>query len=240
MAEPLGTIVYAANVDALADEKLYAAAFLAASDQRREKTLRLRSARDRRLSLGVELLLRKGLLDLGLDTKNLTYGLGENGKPFLRRPEGVCFNLSHSGSCVLCAISPWEVGCDVQRITAIRPGIAERFFAPRERELLMACEDRQEQRELFFRIWALKESYMKLTGLGMRLGLSEFAVDPKENCVVTTRDGIRQPVFFREYEIDGDYRCAVCCRQSEPEGALHKEDLARVLAMLPGSGDGGF
>ena len=37
----------------------------------------------------------------------------ENGKPIV---EGICFNLSHSGDYVICAVSERPVGCDIEQI----------------------------------------------------------------------------------------------------------------------------
>ena len=52
--QKIKTVLYAANVTQLEDEKLYAAAFDAVSERRREKTARYRFKKDRNLSLGAE------------------------------------------------------------------------------------------------------------------------------------------------------------------------------------------
>src|SRR5262249_12254488 len=52
--------------------------------------------------------------------------------------------------------------------------LAARFFSPAEAaELEMLPSDLQ--RERFFELWTLKESYIKARGRGLSLGLSKFA-----------------------------------------------------------------
>ena len=57
----IATKIYAANVTPLKDGALYNAAYYMATEERRKKTDRFRFERDRRLSVGAELLLMKGL-----------------------------------------------------------------------------------------------------------------------------------------------------------------------------------
>lgn len=141
---------------------------------RREKLLRLRQPADRRRSFGAWLLLRAALKELGAEPGPLAYG--PQGKPFFPDRPDLHFNLSHSGETVLCALSPSPVGCDAETISSARPELAERFFHPSERRWLSALPP-SEYDEAFFRLWTLKESYLKATGLGLSGGLESFCVD---------------------------------------------------------------
>lgn len=90
---------------------------------------------------------------------------GEKGKPYFR-DYPIYFNLSHSGDYVLCALSPEEVGADIQQHRAgARGQIAARFFSPRE--IAALAGGRECDNELFFRLWTRKEAYGKLTGEGI-------------------------------------------------------------------------
>src|SRR5688572_22315652 len=52
----------------------------------------------------------------GQHPRDLLFGAGTWGKPFIRGARELHFNLSHSGDAALCAVSRREVGIDVQRI----------------------------------------------------------------------------------------------------------------------------
>lgn len=87
------------------------------------------------------------------------------------------FNISHTqGLLVLALTVVDEVGVDVEAVTrdADMLALAERYFAAAEVALLRAAAPLQ-LRELFFRLWTLKEAYVKARGLGLQLGLDSFA-----------------------------------------------------------------
>ncbi len=97
----------------------------------------------------------------------LAYRYGENGKPYFR-DFPFYFNLSHSGDYVLCAISQEEVGADIQQHCGKNvEKIAGRFFSKQEAEVIAAEEACEEREKLFYRLWARKEAYGKLTGTGV-------------------------------------------------------------------------
>ena len=226
--------VYIASVASLEDEGLYALALAAASPERREKTLRFRFPKDRRLSLGAELLLRKALQELGAARQDLSYTYGENGKPFLSGLPGLHFNLSHSGERVMCAVSGGEVGCDIEQMRDVDLKIARRYFFHGEYERIAAAATEAERADLFFRYWTLKESFLKATGRGLSLPLDAFQIvlpprgGESEISVVQSVD--RRAYRFQEFHTGSAYRCAVCWTDGFPAPAAEEVDLARFLA----------
>lgn len=86
------------------------------------------------------------------------------------------FNLSHTDGLAVLAIAESDVGVDVEWLE--RPGrtveLAERYFAPSEVNALRALP-REAQRDRFFDLWTLKESYIKARGLGLAIPLASFA-----------------------------------------------------------------
>ena len=81
-------------------------------EERRERILRYRFEKDRRLSLGAGLLAAYALREAGAE--DLTLQTGENGKPELLSYPDIHFNLSHSGTIAVCAVSDRPVGVDVE------------------------------------------------------------------------------------------------------------------------------
>ena len=200
--------IYTADVGPLTDEKLFRALYDRVSAGRREKTDRMRFEKDKRLSLGAGALLETALAAEGVD--DFTMAEGQNRKPFLAgRPE-IKFNLSHSGTKVLCALSGCDIGCDVEAIKEIDMGIARRFFSAGEYETLLRCPAGESRNTLFFRIWTCKESFMKATGLGFALPLGDFCVTLEGDtpCVRQRVDG--RTYYFREFDRGDGYRYAVC------------------------------
>lgn len=218
-------VLYASCVTPLADAKLYAAACELVSDGRREKAARLRFEKDKRLSVGAELLLRHALRPAGVE--ELSFAYGEYEKPYLPERD-LHFNLSHSGEWVLCAVGGCELGCDIERLAPVNLKIARRFFSPVEYEDIAAAPTPQEQQERFFRYWTLKESFMKATGLGLRLPMNEFAILRGETITVRQSVDARDYVF-REYSDIAGYACALCTTGQEPENTVRIVDIKTLL-----------
>ena len=142
------------------------------SKNRQEKIDFYRFDKDKKLSCGAYLLLKKLL-----SQENITqpsFKTGKYGKAYISNHKDIHFNLSHSGKMVLCAISDMEVGVDIEYIDhTIDLNIAKHYFYNSEYENIMNSENSADE---FFRYWVLKESYMKYTGLGMNLALDSFEI----------------------------------------------------------------
>ena len=224
------TLVYIANTGALKETGLYNSAFDAVSPERREKVLRYRFLKDRVLSLGAEVLLRKALTDCGIEIPEIHCGYKTDGKPFLKGVEGFDFNISHSEDFVMVALSGNETGCDIEKITEIDLEIAKKFFFREEYENIAALPASEKRNGLFFRYWTLKESFMKATGLGMRLPLDSFQILISND----GKTGVRQNVDARNYnftETDAvpGYKCAVCTAGNATETDVKIVDFREIL-----------
>lgn len=199
--------VYAADVSQLPDPKEFPEVLKGLLEERKQKTLRCIRPDSRKQSLGAGLLLRHVLHLHGIIQEDICYG--ENGKP---ETHGICFNLSHSHDMVVCAVSEKAVGCDIEKITDARKHLAERFFCKEEILHLETFANTERDSE-FFRLWTMKESYMKMTGEGMRLPLNQFEL-LMGNEVKVRRDGVIDSCFIKEYKIPG-YRLTVCGKEAE-------------------------
>lgn len=204
------TRLYLADTAPLADEALFRELYRRATPARRAKVDGYRFPKDQRLSLAAGALLHHALAEAGVIDPVFTRG--PQGKPALAGREDVHFNLSHAGQRVLCAVSDRPVGCDVEQIVPIELEVARRFFAPEEYARLLAEPTPEGRQVLFYRLWTLKESFMKATGLGMALPLDAFAVDPDARPIRVRQGVCPGDWYFREYDPGDGYRCAVCGR----------------------------
>lgn len=161
--------------------------------ERQNKILKHKQKLNRLQSFGAGLLLNKVLSRHGISTDTLK--IDENGKPIV---EGIYFNLSHSGDLVICAVSGKPVGCDIEQVKDAPKRVAERSFSAAEKEYLQQFSGDAYNRE-FFRIWTKKESYLKMTGTGLRVPLCELEI---KDC------------YMQEYEMPG-YQITVCAKENE-------------------------
>lgn len=184
-------------------------------EERRKKILLMKKEESRLQSLTAGSLLHFALCErMGDVEKNsgpFSMGYGRNGKPYLKEYPDIHFNLSHSGRYVCCALSHTPVGVDIQKITDVKRGIAERFFTGKDNQRLEACGG-EERKALFFRMWSIKESFIKLTGEGIAGGLDSFEIDWKRS--VVSDGGKTEPsAYFSEWNELAEYSACVCSRE---------------------------
>jgi 4'-phosphopantetheinyl transferase len=146
------------------------------------RAARFHFSRDRQCFVTSRALLRMILAGyLATDPKSLRFARSKNGKPSLgpeHADSGITFNVSHSGGIALFAFARRrDVGVDVERVRHDfdLEAIACRFFSAHEQRQLAAFPA-EEKIESFFRCWTRKEAYIKATGDGLSLPLSQFDV----------------------------------------------------------------
>ena len=126
---------------------------------------------DRSRCIGAGLLLAKAIHRMhpiyALPPKTAS---GPYGKPFLPDLPTFHFNLAHSGKWVVCAVADHPVGIDIEHLPYMADviDVAQRCFTPDEQRHLFALP-KADQPSSFCKLWSLKESYMKATGLGFQL-----------------------------------------------------------------------
>jgi 4'-phosphopantetheinyl transferase len=154
------------------------------------------------------------------DPASLTFSTSAHGKPALDGPANINFNLSHTKGLVALAVtSTGDIGVDVEAVTrrVALLQLAARYFSATENEELLALPADQ-QREYFFRLWTLKEAYVKAKGLGLRIALDSFSFSfANELPGITFADSDtteHQHWFFHCMEYAGDFRIALALRLS--------------------------
>lgn len=198
-----------ADVTNLLQEDCYKKYYNQSPEFRREKADRLFNRSDKALSIGAWALL---------EMMRKAYGV----------PEQADYNLSHSGDYVLCSMSDGpekvQVGCDLETIKETRWKVARRFFCDSEYEKILQANE-QEQRDWFYRFWVLKESFMKATRLGMKLGMDQFEIDFAESgqpYLKTYPEMIKETFYYKEYQVELPYKIAVCADCQEFSDELHR------------------
>ncbi len=198
---------FIANIQNLPDPKENPQILENIWQERKEKILAYQFEDGRKESLGSALMLQKVLSKKNLNPQNIKYE--KNGKPEI---SGLNFNISHAENFVICSVSENPVGCDIEKIRSIKSGFEKRFFTQNEVFYLDKFLG-DEKLKQFFRLWTMKESYMKFTGEGMKLALNRFEFII-EDSIKVFRDGILIPCFIKEYEIS-NYCISVCSEKND-------------------------
>lgn len=134
------------------------------SGQRRQQALRYRQERDRRLCVAAYRLLQLAL--------QRQYGIGEppqftytsKGKPLLAGHRHIHCSLSHCQSAAAVAVSDHPVGIDIETIRPVKVEFLR--YVMNESELNRIFNASQPEME-FTKLWTMKESMLKLTGIGI-------------------------------------------------------------------------
>ena len=164
---------------------------------RKDKVMQFRNEKSRLLCLGAGLLAAHALRTAGASDLAMAYS--ENGKPYLARHPEIRFNLSHSGTTAVCAVSEMEIGADVEVPRQFKPGVARRCFTAEELAYIERSADRD---AAFTRMWVRKESCLKMLGTGLWKVPDTVSVLPEAPTAGADR-------YFAEYAA-GDAFICVC------------------------------
>ena len=147
----------------------------------------------------------------------LSYKTDKNGKPYI--PSASFFNISHSGSFVVCAVSDSEVGVDIEEIRKMKPTLIKSILSPGELIDSQKFSGAALQR-LLCEKWVRKEAYLKLLGVGLRKSPTSLAFEGDEL--------LETSAFSRVFDLDG-FMLSIC--SNEPTkvslNVISAEDLRR-------------
>jgi 4'-phosphopantetheinyl transferase len=159
---------------------------------------------------------------LRIDPVCIAFSYSAREKPSLssvHAESGITFNISHSGEVTLLAFTRnRDIGVDVEEIgrKSDLEAIARRFFSAHEQKQLFALPP-EARSEAFFRCWTRKEAYIKATGDGLSLPLSQFDVSiaPGDcDALIATRPDATEAARWsmREIPAGAGYIGALCVR----------------------------
>ncbi|MDD6488774.1 MAG: 4'-phosphopantetheinyl transferase superfamily protein [Clostridia bacterium] len=198
------------------------------SDCRKGKVLAYKFRKDKNSSLAAGLLIDFGLSEFGLKGKNILFTYGKNGKPSIKEYPNIHFNVSHSGNFAIAAFAGKETGCDIEKTEKnIDLKISEMFFCPSECEYINSFDDKDSKINAFYRLWVLKESFIKATGCGLSVPLDSFCINIGEKITVEQQEN-KNEYFFREHNIDG-YKIAFCSEEKDFTDRLLYVDVVKDI-----------
>lgn len=207
--------LFALDNDLFNDVGLFEKTMSRVSESRRKRVESLIPQDKKNSCLAAGVILPLALLKMGIDG-GICLSEGEYGKPYITSPQGIFFNISHSGKWTVIALSDGEVGCDIQKVDPVDVGRLARIFSDGEREFLSAAGN---SADCFYRLWTAKESYLKAIGVGLNRPMNGFTVKlgGGGGRVICGGDTgwLVSEIDFRE-----GYRLAVCAREFAPLSAV--------------------
>ncbi len=147
------------------------------------------------------------------------WGKLEIAAPALDTP--LWFNLSHTDGFAVCVAGRVsQLGVDVENVNrkTSHDELAQRYFAAAEYDYLRNLPPHL-QREAFFRIWTLKEAYIKAEGKGLSIPLASFsfrfsADHPAQVTFESSRESNPDHWSFYEFQPAPDYRISLAARNA--------------------------
>ncbi|CAB3222790.1 unnamed protein product [Arctia plantaginis] len=191
---------------------------------------------DAKSSLVGRLMLRKFVHETNsIPYNEIRFIRDERGKPCLVNDGDtpVTFNVSHQGDfVVLAGHKNRSIGIDIMKIEPpANKNIPEFFrimtrqFSPHEWATIRSFPTELEQIACFYRIWCLKESYVKNTGFGITVPLNEisFSINTRKlevgklvtDTVLYENNAHKKEYFFEETLLDDKHAVAVSLQVGE-------------------------
>jgi 4'-phosphopantetheinyl transferase len=129
---------------------------------------------------------------LSMDPASIKFLYGTTGKPYLGIGHGLEFNVTHSDDLFLYTFTRGcQIGIDVEHVSEF-PELHDTaccFFSPREQDLLTGLPA-SDQKQTFFRLWTLREAYVKMRGDGLTDEMNNMdmlsVLKEKDNCAFET------------------------------------------------------
>lgn len=209
-----------------------------------DRIQRFRFKDDYKLSLIGRLMIRKCVqLCYGISWSSIELHRNQKGKPFCsnlrgQREPALSFNVSHQGDyTVLATSTTTSVGIDVMKFTYPNntdvPSffrIMNRQFVESEWEYIKSFKDDWTQLQAFYRLWCLKESYVKAIGVGigtesaetMHFKINTFKMDLVKNCEdsVLFVNNKQAPWSFNECLLDEEHVATVAYENTSEKQSM--------------------
>lgn len=189
------------------------------SVKRMKKIIRLAHMSDKKLSFCSELALCFALGSLSLPFYPPKYEYDEWGKPYLTENPNVYMNISHSGTMAACVIADIPVSVDVLESDYY---IASYF----QRKVVTSADKEPSDKRELLSLWTKKESYVKLTGKGLRTSMLSFSIDGNK---ARSHIGGKE-AFINSVEIDGYFVSTAAYEKVNVEYLMFsKEDFPLLI-----------
>ncbi len=138
----------------------------------------------------------------------------EHGKPHLPNDERY-FNLSHTKDLIVLATDDQPIGIDAELIVPFdEVEDLKNTLSSQEREQFQHIP-KKHQLHFFYKLWTLKESYLKAIGKGLSISLDSFTIALSEQAILKSAPDDDLDWHLKLYTPASNYICAVCSRNKD-------------------------
>ncbi|PEX36843.1 4'-phosphopantetheinyl transferase [Bacillus cereus] len=161
----------------------------------------------------------------------MRFKYNEYGKPFVENFSDFHFNLSHSGEWVVCTTANFNVGIDIEKVSEIEAlKLAKEFFSADEFYDISNMNS-DEQINYFYDLWTLKESYIKTIGKGLYTQLNSFSIKKESRALILYKN-IPKNFYFKQYNIDPNYKLSACATRDEFPQEIIIKDIYAIFQKI--------
>jgi len=187
------------------------------SEERRKKAEKCQFVEDTKRCILAEILILYAIRkSFNADTSEIKFDKLQYGKPVIKNHKEWCFNISHSGNWVVCAVGDHPIGIDVEEMNVWYTSIAEHFFSLHENKRIREFSHEKDRMKEFFKLWTLKESYLKKNGQGLRRRLDSFEFYIVEGREIVFDNFVRcDECNFFSFFLDENHIVSLCCESDE-------------------------
>lgn len=152
-------------------------------------------------------LLDRGLkLEYNLNLQSLKLVKDVYGKPRLKDYEAIKFNISHCNGMIACSLNNSEVGIDVEDVKPFDYRVASKILTSSELNIVKESEN---QAQTFFKLWTLKESFIKCIGTGFNYSLPEISF-----CLYKNIRCNHSGFIFKQYLVFDSFILSMCTKKT--------------------------
>ncbi len=176
-----------------------------ADEKRRNYINSAKTEKTKNSRIAADFLARKSVADFcGISEEEIRFFTNTHGKPYAVNAE-CCFNISHSGDYVLCAVADKEIGVDIEKTRPVHKNASKRFATEPEQEYISLDPVN------FFKIWVLKEAYFKCIGTGLDSKIKDITFTVDGDNISSDKKGFS----FSFLDAPEGYIAATCIKTEE-------------------------
>ncbi len=175
------------------------------------------------------LLLTKYCIGLGcnIQPEKIKIQKSPGGKPFWKNDGQFFFNIAHANRWVICGTGNAEIGVDIEFIKRKSvASISSAFFSSQEQDYINSESDKL---RAFYKIWTLKESYLKCIGKGLNYPLKEFCVINRKYTKGYDPSQKQDKFKFKSFELGSEYLIGICTKGKQLPKAIETISLSELI-----------
>lgn len=170
-----------------------------------------------------DLLLQYSIYkNFGIPSNDWEIKYNDFGKPLVIAKKNVYYSISYSNNWIICIVNDKPVGIDLEHVNEIDYQLIIKYFHSHEVEQINKMQNKLSE---FYRIWTLKESYLKLLGTGLYKELNTFNIVSPDVYI----DDIRINTFHKEIE---NYSVAISSFQNINNLKIKNINLEEIRSYI--------